>query len=346
MIATELQPRTILADVPRVGFDVHLCPFPGSLYACLAYLNDPTDYDYLMGVSGAAFRRLWNRDDGGNIDLSYLGDEPFRRVFHALGYRYRVIPADKKEMIQAIQESIHRGRPVISFGILGPPEAGIVAGYAGEGEILYGWSYFQQYFQQPNDQYYQIGDWFETMDRNAGKGLIVIDRKRATRPPARDVFAASLPWAIDLARSSQRLGLPEHIGGLAAYDAWAAALEVDADYPPGDARMLETRVMIHGDQVTMLEERHSAARYLQQMAKILPEVAEPLHRAAACYAETAALVPGVWHWGSSMGPDAQQGLAVGETRREFAKHIREARDREAQAVDYLEQALAALAHTS
>jgi hypothetical protein len=67
----------VLDGVPRIGFDVHMCPFPGSLYACLEYLGDPCDYDYLMGVTGAAFRRFWNRDDGGNIDLSYLGDEPF-----------------------------------------------------------------------------------------------------------------------------------------------------------------------------------------------------------------------------------------------------------------------------
>jgi hypothetical protein len=72
--------------VPRIGFDVHMCPFPGSLHACLEYLGDPCDYDYLMGVTGAAFRRLWNRDDGGNVDLSYLGDEPFRRAFEALGH--------------------------------------------------------------------------------------------------------------------------------------------------------------------------------------------------------------------------------------------------------------------
>ncbi|MBX3000724.1 MAG: hypothetical protein KF893_19540 [Caldilineaceae bacterium] len=72
-----------------MGYDVHLCPFPGSLYACLIYLGDPVDYDYLMSVAGAPFRRLWNRDDGGNIDLSYLGDDPFHRVFDALGYASR-----------------------------------------------------------------------------------------------------------------------------------------------------------------------------------------------------------------------------------------------------------------
>ncbi|MBX3001683.1 MAG: hypothetical protein KF893_24380 [Caldilineaceae bacterium] len=342
MLTTELQTRTMLADVPRVGFDVHLCPFPGSLYACLAYLNDPCDYDYVMGVTGAAFRRLWNRDDGGNIDLSYLGETPLRRVFEALGYTCRVIPAEKEAMVQAIEESIGRGKPVIAFGILGPPEAGIVAGYAQAGEILYGWSYFQEYFQQPRDRYYESSDWFERMDKNAGKGLIVIDEKLPTRPPVREVLIKSLSWAIELARQPQRPGLPDHVSGLAAYDAWAAALEVDADYPPDDSKVLETRVMVHGDQATMLEERHAAARFLRQMADAAPEVADPLNRAADLYTEVANFVPKVWLWGASMGSDAQQGLIPAQTRRTFATYIRKAREREALAVDSLGEALAAL----
>jgi hypothetical protein len=78
--------RVILEGVPRVGYDIHLSPFPGSLHAVLQYTGDPCNYDYIMGVSGAAFRRFWNRDDGGNIDISYLGDTPFSRIFEALGY--------------------------------------------------------------------------------------------------------------------------------------------------------------------------------------------------------------------------------------------------------------------
>jgi hypothetical protein len=90
--------KMILHDVPRIGEDVdaHLCPFAGALYAYLAYVGDPQDYDYLMSVSGAAFRRFWHPDDGGNIDLSRLGDEPFRRTFDALGYEWRIIRSKRK----------------------------------------------------------------------------------------------------------------------------------------------------------------------------------------------------------------------------------------------------------
>jgi hypothetical protein len=132
-----MKSKAILENVPKIGYDIHLCPFPGSLYSYLEYTGDPCDYDYIMGVTGAAFRRLWNRDDGGNVDLSYLSEAPFKHVFNALGYEYQIIPAEKDAMIKAIKESINKGRPVISFGIIGPPEAGLVAGYDQDGEVLY-----------------------------------------------------------------------------------------------------------------------------------------------------------------------------------------------------------------
>jgi hypothetical protein len=295
----------------------------------------------LMGVSGAAFRRFYNRDDGGNIDLSRLGDEPFRRAFDALGYEWHKVPAEREAMVQAIKASLAQGRPAISFGIVGPPEAGLVTGYAEDGAVLYGWNYSQD----QKEHYYEQRDWFETMDKHAGKGLIVVGDKLPTRPTPREVLVTSLQWALHLERTAHWPAYPDHVTGLAACDAWADALEVDADYPADDAKVLEWRVMIHGDQSTMLYERCSAARYLRRMAEAVPEVAEPLTAAAALY--DAASAPGadkLWPPGylASGDPKAQQWIAHAATRRELAGHIRAARAREAEAVVHLDRALAEL----
>ena len=337
-------PHTIiLENVPRLGFEVneHLCPFPGSLYAYLQYTGAPQDYDYLMGITGAAFYRFWNRDDGGNIDLSNLGDEPFRRIFDALGYAWHKVPAEKEAMIQAIKASLAQGRPAISFGIVGPPEAGLVTGYAEDGAVVYGWSYFQE----PSEHYYEKRDWFETMDKNGDKGLIIVGDKLPTHPAPRDVLIRSLEWAITLERTAHWPTCPDHAAGLAAFDAWADALEVDADYPADNAEVLETRVMVHGDQSTILYERCSAARYLRKMAEVAPETAAPLTAAAALY--DAASEPGaakLWPWGylDPSDPKAQQGIANPATRREMAGLIRASRAKEAEAVEHLEAALAIL----
>jgi hypothetical protein len=333
-------PRAILEGVPRVGYDIHLCPFPGSLYSCLQYLGDPRDYDYLMGVTGAPFRRFWNRDDGGNVDLSYLGDDPFRRAFEAIGYDWRVVPAEKEAMIQAIMESIAHQRPVISFGIIGPPEAGIVAGYEEHGQVLYGYSYFQE----RGNGYYRKRDWFEIMDKNAGKGLIVIGDGSSTAPSDRETLTASLQWAIDLERTAQRPMLPNHAAGLAAYDAWADGLQVDADYPAQDTQVLQMRAMVHCDQCAMLYERHQAASYLRKMAHVVPEATAALHTAAALYDQAADQEPMLWRWPNWMAPEALQGMADVNSRRIFARAIRAAQAAEAQAVGFLEQALSTMRH--
>lgn len=291
-----------------------------------------------MGVTGAAFRRLWNRDDGGNVDLMYLAPEPGRRAFSALGYGCQTVPHDSKDaMIRGVKESIARGIPALAFGIIGPPECGIVAGYDRGGEVLYGYSYFQD----PSlPGYYEKDGWFETMERGCPYGLILIGEKKS-RPPEREILISTLAWAIDLARTTPRPGLPAHAAGLAAYDAWAAGIEVDEDYPAGNAEVLSTRVMVHGDQTVMLEERRNAARYLHSVAQVAPEAAEHLNAAAALYVEVAE-TPGIWLWGHNMGPEVQRALTDPRMRRGIARQIRVAREKEARAVEHLEKALAAL----
>lgn len=335
---TMAPPDVRLAGVPRIGFDIHLSPFPGALYALLAYLGDHQDYDYLMGITGAAFRRLWHRDDGGNVDLSRFGDVPFRLAFNALGYEWQRLPAEKATMLAAIKTSLAQGIPPISFGLLGPPEAGIVTGYAEDGAILYGWSYFQ-----PNrDGYYEARDWFETMDKSGGYGLLVLGEKKAMLPPPREVLLTALEWAIDLAYTTPRPHLPNHVSGLAAYDAWADALTCDADYPADNPAMLALRAMVHGDQCTMVEERRDAARFLRRMKGVAPCEAALLEEAASLYDKVAALVFQMWPWPVESNAGAVQALADPAQRRQLVAPIRTACEQEASAVALLEKVWLAL----
>jgi hypothetical protein len=337
-ISTSYPSRLILDGVPRAGFNVHLSPFPGSLYAVLEYLGDRHDYDYLMGVTGAAFRRLWNRDDGGNVDLSFFRDPPFRLVFDALGYEWRMVPADKDAMLAAIKESLSRGIPLISFGIIGPPEAGIVTGYDQDGAVLYGWSYFQP----DGNRYYEKSDWFETQAKSAVGGLIVIGNRKPSTPSQHDVLVTSLEWAIDLECTSNRPEIPSHVSGLSAYDGWADGLDADADFPPDRPDVMEQRAMIHGDQCIMVEERRDAARFLRRIKADAPPAAGNLEDAAALYDEVADLGGKLWPWADGSHQGAMKPLADPSTRRELARHVRAARDKEAPAVVCLQKALAAL----
>jgi len=92
----------------------------------------------------------------------------------------------------------------------------------------------------------------------------------------------------------------------------------------------------------MLEERHSAANFLRQMTKVVPEVSELLNSSADLYDKVADQGQYLWHWGHWMDPKVGQALADPKTRQEMAQHIRIAGEKETQAVEYLEKALAIL----
>lgn len=50
--------RKVLDNIPEIRYDKWECAFAGSMKACMDYLNHPVTYDFLMGVSGAAFKLL------------------------------------------------------------------------------------------------------------------------------------------------------------------------------------------------------------------------------------------------------------------------------------------------
>jgi hypothetical protein len=331
--------RRVLTGVPRVGYHRRLSPFPGCVEAVLEYLGHPVPYDDLMALSGAAFRRFWNRDDGGNIDLMYLHPEPHRRLFAALGVAYHHVPRERDALIGAVRNSLAAGRPVIAFGIIGPPEAGLICGCSDDGAVMLGHSYFD-FARGPDGGYYELADWFEQMSPHS-LGALIIDGF-GPRPAPRATLIDTLDWAVQLARTPRRANLPNHVCGLAAYDAWAQALVIDADYPAGDASVLETRAMVHCDQAVMVMERSHAAAWLRRMVEHAPIAATALRAAAELYGRIGSL--DVWRWGAQHygTPEVQQGLAEAATRREIAALVRTAGRLEAEAVGHLEDALRTL----
>ncbi len=166
---------------------------------------------------------------------------------------------------------------------------------------------------------------------------------RVPRPAPREVVASSLKWAVELARMPVLPNHPDHVAGLAAYEAWAAGFELDEDFPEGNDEALGWRVMIHGDQCVMLEERRNAAGFLRWAADILPEARTELLAAADLYHQAADDCAGLWPWGMDMDdPVIKRDLVNREFRLSLAAHIRTISLKEADAVALLEQALAKL----
>jgi len=347
--------KRVLDGVERIHWTTTACVcFAGAAAACMHYLGENVTGEYVMGISGGAFKMLWEPPwSPRNCDLLMLGGEPVKRTFAALGYDYTFVPdydrespGDAKEVYgKAIVESIDKGRPVIAIGVVGPPEACIVAGYDKGGEVLYG----RSYFQESQKGYFSEAGWFENCH-----GLILLGEKR--QPPARrQVLRDTLEWTIRLAREPE---MPlatidgkiekQIITGLAAYDAMAEALERDEDFAFADDDLdaMEMRCFaISNDGLHLLyPKRRDAAAFLESMADDGGPASAELRRAAEAYGAELEVIGQACHLAPfSFAPQPKRlALRDRDLRLKLSAMVREAKAHDERAVEHLEQALASL----
>lgn len=350
----DLASRKVLEGVERISWEGTSCLcLVGSTIASLRYLGEEITNDYVMGVSGGAFKIFWEMPwSPANCSLLLIGEEPVRRSFVALGYDYSFIPdynpqdsAHAKELFRKkIVDSIDSGHPVIAVGVVGPPECSVITGYDKGGDVLYGWSYFQE---NPTG-YFSTEEWFENCH-----GLILIGEKKP-KPSRRQVLQDTLEWAVKLARVPEfktwviRGAYPTRVrSGLAAYNAFAEALEHDEDFPADNLDVLTFRcIPIANDGIFLMEcKRGVAARFLKNMAEERFPGAEELQEAADAYTQEAQ----TWHQAAGKTPwsgapeEERRKIADPALRRELSRLVREAKMFEERAVEHVEKALKELA---
>lgn len=375
MTVTSSSPtRVVIEGVPQVRFfcggercpeDV---PFPSCLRACLEYLNDGVRckealaegrrrrrdccYAYLMGSSGAAFRLLWSPQgwDGANTDLMVMSEdpaEPFRRTFHAIGYGFLFETKDRQESNEnefrrLIIESLRdQGRPALAFGVVGPPECCLVTGYDEGGDVLTGWSFFQDAPEYTAGVEYEPSGYFRKRNWYHDTTAVLCLGERTGRPAPEEVLRASLEWAVKVARTEW---VCCRYNGHAAYGAWAEQICRDEEFPKGNLPVLRERHLAHNDAVgTVAEGRWYASRFLMDMAAKIPSVTRPLLAAAGLYEAEHDLMRQLWALQGGNGWDDRfvEKLADPEVRRDSAKIILQARDKDMRATDHLERALGA-----
>ena len=348
--------RAVLEGLPLVGYKEHpdktweFCPFPSCLKAALDYMGDHTGYDYLMGTTGAAFRLLWNSHewDGGNVDLLVMAPdphEPFRRAFAAIGYDpVMVWQGDCEEegsFLRRIAENIDRRRPVIAFGVIGPPECCLIAGYDEGGDVLVGWNFFQGQppfsigVEYESSGYFRKREWFP-----GTYGLILIGERRETPAPD-EVYRRSLQWALEV---SYAPAVRQRHNGLAAYQAWAADLLRNEEFTMDDGELLGLRLMAHDDASLMVGEgRPLAAQFLRRAAAHLPAISDELLAAAELYQAEGHLIQSIWDLLGDMSRPAERvrRLARPEIRCQMAAIILQAREKDAEAIQHVARALSA-----
>jgi hypothetical protein len=374
---TTMPNRLVLEGVPRVHFyeGGRRCPedipFPSVMRALMEYFGEEDfgcrsshtlqpgckvscSYAFFIGVSGVASFLSWKPGwEGDNVEIMYMSDDPgapFERALQAAGYEYQIVGMEEGRDNEAffrerIIESIQAGRPVLAFGPIGPPESAILTGYDEGGDVLIGWSFFQDMPEfnagvefEPSGQF-RKRDWFNYQPEFS---FIVIGQKKP-RPPLSETWRQALEWMLQVARTPVTFG--DRHNGLAAYTAWAEQLLRDEDFPEDEA-ILRQRHDVHNNVVGMVAEaRWYGSQFLIGMTEggddfVHRDAIEDLYHAAALYAGEHGLMWQLWDLAGGNGhPEAWKKFADPAVRRQMVPIIRQARDKDAQAADHLERAL-------
>jgi len=330
-------------------------------------------YAYLMSLCGQAFSLSWNSREWafGSGNVLNLTDEalaPVRWALEGAGYSFialgnparegRGVPlppgghslfpdtADEAAFRGAIVASIQAGRPVLGFGVVGPPECCLITGYDEGGDVLTGWSFFQGFpeFSQGLEfepsGYFRKRGWFrDTL------GIVVLTDKTAP-PDPRELQRRTLERALAIMRTPRVRDT--FAGGIAAFDAWMGALLDDTQFE-GDIETLRQRHRVHNDAVGNLAEyRAYGGNFLREMAKAFPGAFDELGQAAGCFAVEHDLMWRVWEceMGHPAYVEATEDHAVilarHKTRERIVAVLRQAKARDEEAAGHIERALEAI----
>ena len=263
-----------------------------------------TEYDWLMGSSGAAFTTTIDESGWDPLAATPRDRPTLDRAARAAGVRLDPEPPpyddEMRELIlDRVREAVDAHVPPLVFGLGGAPEYGLVVGYDDEGP-----SFFARTFFDKGDDPRRAG-WADLESEDRG-GLIFLDK---TASPDR---AQSVKDGIDA-------GLAAATPSDDALGAWAATLRDDGRW--SDPKHAGTAAFAdHQMRAVLVDKRRAAARFLRGARGLFPNApGGDLLRAAESYgyAADAAAKGGV---GEFDGGVAMRFIDPGH-RRAWAKNL-------------------------
>lgn len=253
----EQKDRVFIEGIPRMEWGKNRDnSFVRSAQLALNSLGENYSYNFLMGISGAAFRIHFHPDFCPSSADSTIGFDISRVMFKSLGYQceFNKIDDSKFEEIQALYQKIitqiNTGKPIVAINLKVCPEWGIITGYLKNRPGIL----CRTYFDKSED--YSLAEhapWLSFFIGDKGDSL-----------NNKDLFLNSLKIAIQLARTEH---FEEYYSGFKAFEKWIEALQKYTD-------SLKSR---NFDKVednwslfnSLFDSRRSACNYLENLNDVL-----------------------------------------------------------------------------
>ena len=252
----------LLRDVGPLEFGAgRECTFPAALATATK-----SEYDWLMGASGAAFDVTIDLDGFDPLAATPRDPETMTLAARAAGVRLDDVPPPYDEELRAlvgsrIREAIDEKLPPLVRGAVGPPEFGLIIGYTDADR------YLVRTFFDKDGKPSEIG-WADFIDAEHG-GPVFLDR-------------APAPDRAAVAREGLDAGIARAAASEAALAGWATALRDDARWT--DTKHAGTAAFSdHAMRVVLADKRRAAARFLRGLRTLLTGPGGDLLRAAESY---------------------------------------------------------------
>lgn len=225
-----------------------------------------TEYDWLMGASGAGFDVTIDLDNFDPLAATPRDPETMALAARAAGMRLDDVPPpyddDLRDLVGSrIREAIDDKLPPLVRGAVGPPEYGLIVGYVDDDR------YLVRTFFDKSDKPSEIG-WADFIDADHG-GPVFLDR-------APEVARAAV------AKDGLDAGIARAAGSESALAGWAAALRDDARWT--DTKHAGTAAFSdHAMRIVLADKRRAAARFLRGLRSLFATPGGDLLRAAESY---------------------------------------------------------------
>ena len=215
----ESKDKVVIEKIPRLEWGKNTDnSFVRSAQLTINSLGENYTYDFLMGISGAAFRLHFHPDFCPSSADFTTGFDVSKVLFKSLGYNCELFKIDDKKFVeikslyQRIISQINSGKPIVAINLKVCPEWGIITGYLkNKPGIL-----CRTYFDDSED--YSLAEHAPWLTFFIGEKGEPLDNK--------ELFLNSLKIADQLAKTEM---FEQYYSGFNAFKKWIETLQKYTD---------------------------------------------------------------------------------------------------------------------
>jgi len=332
--AEALTSSAVISGVPMLKFGKGMdCTFFGALRACLQRIGEQVTYEYLMGVSGAAFATRFRSDWSATSADAGLNEDHAKPALEALGYSYEWAGSGMPNASEVVIASIDAGIPIVASRLVGYTDWGLLVGYKHGGDI-----WLCRTYHDKTDAYTEVA--------NLPHSMLILGEKR-TQPSTEESVKRSIRLSVQFAKGEKTLSDARFEVGLKAYEAWIKALNSQdlAKYPPAELqRIMHVNAWLYR---CLIDARSAGVKYLKWAEKFIPDEARSaLNDAATAYEEEVRMLEDARNSAPYPYEVSETEGWTSKMRNEQIKTMTSALEKEKEAIASLEKVLSVIDATS